>query len=656
MPSLHEANKETSEMVSVPSDASESPQSGWKLPPQQEAIQSDLEKLASFINLSKRRGVGSTALAAQLLRVDDTDENSILSLSLPLGHQSGKGRCLVRNNNAQLKNKRILDLDPSSMDLECVKQDENSNTMPTAKYIRIQADCASGLPMISIFDECGQSQLACAYLAKDFKLDIDFKLWACNVHSNSEILHTESELRVYTCVCSLSTVLSNLFASLPSTMLPTMSSSMPSCLPTMSAMPTSLSTVSTSLPAMSTSLPAMSTSLPSVSTSLPSVSTSLPSVSTGLSAMSTSLSAMHTSLPSMPARLSTMSCTLSSSMSTSLSSARPNNAARFERVSFPRNRMDEESKPNSDDFDFWLTICALLTFLCYTLFGVLVFLLRRTINDAFRELLHIRTFKPSIENVFPLTNAAAITKLTHMETESSLNLSLSLRKGVSMFILRSVPLTAFHNAMLTPTIEFLQFLRDTATEEVSISSQDISVRANEERVNINEFRNSYDLIFAFFDEEALESETQDEQVVLSFYMVHVKQHQEERRPTQILYAYCKTNRDRLICIRKLFTNGSQNGDGDQKRWPDCAICLADAAADVIFVPCRHVAMCKKCLPSFQVSSKCLHCPLCRVLILRVNANLIINGGGLDSPLEVVSVVIVGPKRRCEMSEPEQKGG
>ncbi|CDS38196.1 TNF receptor associated factor 4 [Echinococcus multilocularis] len=182
MASLHEANKGTP-VASIPSDASESTQSCWKLPPQQEDIQRDLEKLASFINLTKRRGMGSTALAAQLLRVDDTDENSILSLSLPLGHQSGKGRCLVRNNNAQLKNKRTLtstDLDHSSVDFECVKQGENSNTMPTAKYIRIQADCATGEPMISIFDECGQSQVACAYLAKDFKLDIDFKLWACN--------------------------------------------------------------------------------------------------------------------------------------------------------------------------------------------------------------------------------------------------------------------------------------------------------------------------------------------------------------------------------------------------------------------------------------------------------------------------------------------
>lgn len=211
--------------------------------------------------------------------------------------------------------------------------------------------------------------------------------------------------------------------------------------------------------------------------------------------------------------------------------------------------MDEEAKPNSDDFDFWLTICALLTFLCYTLFGVLIFLLRRIVNDAFRELLRTRTFKPSIETVFPLTNIAAITKLIHNETEGSLSLSLSLRRAVSMFILRNVPLIAFHNAMLTPTTEFLRFLRDTATEEVPIKSQDISVRTNEERVNINDFRRSYDLVFAFFDEDALDDKKQDEQVVLSLYMVHVKQHQEERRPTQILYSYCKTNRDRLICIR-----------------------------------------------------------------------------------------------------------
>ncbi|KAH9279104.1 hypothetical protein ECG_08209 [Echinococcus granulosus] len=279
--------------------------------------------------------------------------------------------------------------------------------------------------------------------------------------------------------------------------------------------------------------------------------------------------------------------------------------------------MDEESEPNSEDFNFWLAICAILTFLCYTLFGVLIFLLRRTINDVFRELLHTKTFKPSIETVSPLTNFAAITKVTHKETEGSLSLSLSLRKSVSMFLLRNVPLITFHNAMLAPTTELLRFLRDTAAEEVSIDNQNISVRTNEEQVNINEFRRSYDLVFAFLDEDALEGKTQDEQVVLSLYIVHVKQHQEERRPTQILYSYCKTNHDRLICIQKLFTNGSENGDGEQKRWPDCVICLAEGTADVVFVPCRHVAMCKKCLPSFQASSQCLHCPLCRGAISEI---------------------------------------
>ena len=175
--------KETTEKCTNLSDASESSQSSWHLPPQLETIQRDLEKLTTLLNPIKRRGDEVTSLAAQLLRVDDNDEHSILSLSFPLGHQSGKGRCLVRNNNAQLKNRLFLapkDHDYSSSSFECVKQGGNSNTMPTAKYIRIQADCVTGEPMISIFDECGQSQVASAYLAKDFKLDIDFKLWACN--------------------------------------------------------------------------------------------------------------------------------------------------------------------------------------------------------------------------------------------------------------------------------------------------------------------------------------------------------------------------------------------------------------------------------------------------------------------------------------------
>ncbi|VDD75504.1 unnamed protein product [Mesocestoides corti] len=160
-----------------------------KLLEQQDEIQKDLEKLANLINMSKRRSSRPFSLnsfPAQLFRVDDSEENSILSLSFPLEQQSGKGRWLIRNNNAQLKHMKPalfgnLDcLANQALKFECGKQMENNNTTPTAKYIRIQADSTTGEPMISIFDECGQSQVACAYLTKDFKLDIDFKLWDRN--------------------------------------------------------------------------------------------------------------------------------------------------------------------------------------------------------------------------------------------------------------------------------------------------------------------------------------------------------------------------------------------------------------------------------------------------------------------------------------------
>lgn len=41
--------------------------------------------------------------------------------------------------------------------------------------------------------------------------------------------------------------------------------------------------------------------------------------------------------------------------------------------------------------------------------------------------------------------------------------------------------------------------------------------------------------------------------MLSIFIIHVKQHVTERQPTQVLYSYGKTNKDRLICLRVRFS-------------------------------------------------------------------------------------------------------
>uniref|UniRef100_A0A5K3F8Z1 RING-type domain-containing protein n=1 Tax=Mesocestoides corti TaxID=53468 RepID=A0A5K3F8Z1_MESCO len=275
----------------------------------------------------------------------------------------------------------------------------------------------------------------------------------------------------------------------------------------------------------------------------------------------------------------------------------------------------DESADNQDDLNFWLIVCAVLTVLCYGMFGLLFFLFRRIVNDALAGLRSGKSRKPRTENVLPLSNFAAVTKVDHNENSGSLSVGFSLRDSATLFILRSVPLSTLHHAMVDTTDVLVDFLRKNASQTTMLTPDDslLNVKTNEERVDLHKFRQTYDLVLAFYRA----SERKDEEcTVVSIHIIHVKQHKEEHRATQILYSYCKTNFDRLVCAQQLFTAANRTAS-EEGRPPDCVICLTEGQANTVFVPCRHVAICKTCLPAFQTSSQCLHCPVCRAAIVEI---------------------------------------
>lgn len=211
--------------------------------------------------------------------------------------------------------------------------------------------------------------------------------------------------------------------------------------------------------------------------------------------------------------------------------------------------MNEETNDDSEDFRFWLKICTALTVIFYTFCGILIFLLRRIIGDALNEALRKAPPRPETARVVSFSNPVAITNIVHLKTENRLDITLSLSKGVRMFVLRNIPLWTFHDVMVSSTDRFHRFVVETASENVSITTPNVSVKTNEIQVPNYMYRHSYDLVLVFFDDNVgLDGELEEERVVFSFHMIHVKQHEEERRPTQHLFSYCKTNRDRLLCL------------------------------------------------------------------------------------------------------------
>ncbi|KAM7539404.1 hypothetical protein Aperf_G00000057098 [Anoplocephala perfoliata] len=236
--------------------------------------------------------------------------------------------------------------------------------------------------------------------------------------------------------------------------------------------------------------------------------------------------------------------------------------------------MTEESDSDSEDFAFWLKICTALTVIFYTFCGISLFLLRQIVGNALNEVLRKIPPRPKMENVVPFSNPVAITKVVHLENENRLDITLSLSRSVHMYVLRNVPLWNFHNAMISSTEKFQRFIVETASETVPVTTPSISVNTNETQISFHLYRNSYDLVLVFFDDRGdLNDESEQESVVFSFHMIHVKQYKEERRPTQVLYSYCKTNRDRLICLRKVFASDAGNTSANRPECSPLQVCV-----------------------------------------------------------------------------------
>ena len=204
------------------------------------------------------------------------------------------------------------------------------------------------------------------------------------------------------------------------------------------------------------------------------------------------------------------------------------------------------------EFQRLLQLCCFLTILCLSLFVYILYSLRGIIRTVLAEYKPKEFLKPRVETVVPLSNPGVITRFTHDTNENCLDLILSVHSEVSMFILYNIPLTTFHNAMLTSTTDFFQFIQSSASKGIDNVPQNITINLIPGRVCKFEYRRTYDLVIAFVDKNAFNREKEDERIALTFYMIHVKQHQDGIRPTGILYTYCKTNYDRLICIRVIF--------------------------------------------------------------------------------------------------------
>ncbi|BHF81142.1 hypothetical protein SprV_0702427200 [Sparganum proliferum] len=163
---------------------------------QQNDIQRDLAKLADLMKQANRRRPLSRDPKPGNSLVEPTTQTALpvakgedaparLYTIASMEQNKGKGSSLSpQNNNAQvvrfnLPQAAMTTANTSNQCTDKLAETCNQN-IPTGQYIRIQADPATGEPIISIFDAMGNSQVACAYLTKDFKLDIDFKLWEVN--------------------------------------------------------------------------------------------------------------------------------------------------------------------------------------------------------------------------------------------------------------------------------------------------------------------------------------------------------------------------------------------------------------------------------------------------------------------------------------------
>ncbi|KER30291.1 hypothetical protein T265_03240 [Opisthorchis viverrini] len=126
---------------------------------------------------------------------------------------------------------------------------------------------------------------------------------------------------------------------------------------------------------------------------------------------------------------------------------------------------------------------------------------------------------------------------------------------------------------------------------------------------------------------------EDEQVVISCYVIHVRLSEEERFDTSILYTFWKTNWDRLLTPQLLYAARNDSADQSsahlapptvtsENHEPHCFICLSSSISEGlrVLLPCRHAGLCNECFQTYcqktawsrdAILHGILCCPLCR---------------------------------------------
>uniref|UniRef100_A0A0X3PBD2 Putative E3 ubiquitin-protein ligase LUL3 n=1 Tax=Schistocephalus solidus TaxID=70667 RepID=A0A0X3PBD2_SCHSO len=244
---------------------------------------------------------------------------------------------------------------------------------------------------------------------------------------------------------------------------------------------------------------------------------------------------------------------------------------------------------------------------------------------------------PPNASLTPLENNVVITKVAEKTVDPGFRMlafNLSVVRPVRCFVLKRVPLEEFHSQLVASASSLLAYLNDNSAQSQNLTPEttQLSCQLSTPVDKVDGPRQYYDAVLAFHRSQ---DDTSQEFVELSIYVIHVKHRDSEQRPTQVLYAYCKTNWSRLINVKLMYAAsvafGEEEGADAQEvvqqpstsadiatsltQLPNCVVCLSERSANYVLLPCRHVALCRAC--TLELTSEAresiggLQCPICR---------------------------------------------
>ncbi|KAL7057111.1 hypothetical protein AAHC03_019119 [Spirometra sp. Aus1] len=276
---------------------------------------------------------------------------------------------------------------------------------------------------------------------------------------------------------------------------------------------------------------------------------------------------------------------------------------------------------------------AICIFLLSATYLFMVFFFWKSKNETSSRL-------PRDGSLTPLENNVVIKKVAEKIVDCGLRVlsfNLSVVRPVRCFILKRVPLEEFHSQLLASVTSLLSYLNDNSvqTQHLAPETSQLSCQLAIPVTELDGPRQHYDAVLAF---RRSQEDSSQEFVELSIYVIHVKHRDDERRPTQVLYAYCKTNWSRLINVKLMYAASvAVEGEEEDAReeeeeaqpsasadattststsqLPNCVVCLSERSANYMLLPCRHVALCRTC--TLELTSEArnsimgLQCPICR---------------------------------------------